>query len=217
MSTVVVSEDPSGTAQAAAARLAHEINVAIAARGIARVAVSGGSTPTAMFGALRTLVVDWPNVQIFQVDERVAPDRHPDRNLTSLRTALLDHVPAVAHPLEVNPPRLDAPVLPDRFDVVHLGLGDDGHTASLVPGDPVLDERERPLALTQSYQGRARVTFTYPVIEAARLVLWLACGPAKRDMVARARQHDHEIPAGRVVNANQVWFVDRAADPSPQT
>ena len=175
---MVVSPDQQAAARAAALFLARRIDDAIATRGTAHVAVSGGSTPAAMFAELLTMAVRWPDVHVYQVDERVAPVGDADRNLTGLRADLLDHVPAHLHLLYVDPVRLDRPLLPDHLDVVHLGLGEDGHTASLVPGDPVLDVDDRPLALTSAYRGRARVTFTYPVIDAARTVMWLACGSA---------------------------------------
>ena len=206
-----VAPDPTATAERGARFLASEIAQAIVKRGQAHIALSGGSTPWAMLRELRAMDMPWDAMHVYQVDERVAPDGDPDRNLTGLRNALLDHVPVHAHPLEVDPVRLDEPVLPNRFDVVHLGLGDDGHTASLVPDDPALEVSDRPLAVTAPYRGRQRVTMTFPVIDAARTVLWLACGSAKAPLVVRAVARDLRIPAGRVANPNQHWFLDEPA------
>ena len=215
-----VASDPNQTAVDAARFLASQIAHAVAQRGEARIAVSGGSTPGFMFTELRQLDVPWDAVHLYQVDERVAPDGDPDRNLTGLRAALLDHVAVHTHLLRVDPVSLDAPKLPDSFDVIHLGLGDDGHTASLVPDDPALDVTDHRLALTNVYKGRRRVTFTYPVLNSARTVLWLACGAKKAPFVARATAGDRGIPAGRVENPNQHWFLDNAAatadSPIPQ-
>jgi 6-phosphogluconolactonase len=157
-------------------------------------------------------------VSIFQVDERVAPDGDPDRNLSGQRAALpaaaverLRPMPVLDRDLDAAAARYEAE-LPATLDLVHLGLGPDGHTASLVPGDSVLEVRDRRVALTAGeYQGRRRMTLTYPALEAARRILWLVTGEDKRDALERLRARDRSIPAGRVVAADAVVVCDRGA------
>lgn len=187
-------------------------------------AVSGGTTPWQMLRALAGEDVDWSRVHVFQVDERIAPEGHSDRNLTHLRESLLSHAPLAEqnlHAMPVNAGDLEAAaeqyamtlqsVCQGVLDVVHLGLGADGHTASLVPSDPVLDIFDRDVAITQLYQGRQRMTLTYPVLNRARDVLWLATGKSKQEMLQRLIARDAGIPAGRVEAASQTILVDRDA------
>jgi 6-phosphogluconolactonase/glucosamine-6-phosphate isomerase/deaminase len=159
-------------------------------------------------------------VTIFQVDERVAPNGDPDRNLTEIREAL----PAAAlerlRPMPVEDPDLESAAaryadgFPDALDLVHLGLGPDGHTASLVPGDPVLEVDDRSVALTAGeYQGRRRMTLTYPALDAGRRVLWLVSGEDKRDALGLLLAGDGSIPAGRVRARDAVVICDWAAAP----
>lgn len=207
-------------AQAAAERAA-ELVAGAAAQAIAErdrfvFAVSGGSTPGAMFAALYGRM-PWEKVTIFQVDERVAPDGDPDRNLTLLERSLppggvadIRPMPVTADNLKEAAARYGA-ALPERLDLVHLGIGPDGHTASLVPGDPVLEIANRDVALTGEYQGRRRMTLTYPPLDRARRILWLVTGEDKVDALARLRAGDPSIPAGRVSAANAVVVADEAA------
>ena len=170
-----------------------------------------------MFELLGRHDVDWPQVTVFQVDERVAPDGDDDRNLTHLLPA--SRPPAgrgcVPMPVTDDDPEAAAPrygeQLDERLDLVHLGLGPDGHTASLVPGDPVLEVTDRPVATTGEYQGRRRMTLTYPVLAAARRILWLVTGDDKVDALAKLRAGDRSIPAGRVRNDDAILICDRAA------
>jgi len=203
-----VTEEVVADAEAAAVRGAALIAAAaaraIAERGSFRLAVSGGHAPWRMFALLGERPIDWPAVELFQVDERVAPEGDDDRNLTHLIASLPAPALGRLRPMPVGDADLDAAAasyaaeLPERLDLVHLGLGPDGHTASLVPGDPVLDVTDRAVAVTGVYQGRRRMTLTYPAIEAAREVLWLVTGDDKREPLAKLRAGDGSVPAGRV-------------------
>jgi 6-phosphogluconolactonase len=179
-----------------------------------------------MLRALAGEDVPWDRLQLFQVDERVAPDGDPDRNWTHLRASLLDHAPLradQAHAMPVESPDLAAAAAqyarllgetagqPPVLDLVHLGLGPDGHTASLVPGDPALDVTDADVALTGVYQGRRRMTLTYPVLNRARRVLWVVTGGEKAAMLGRLRAGDPSIPAGRVRQDRALVLTDRAA------
>ena len=236
--TVVVRPDPTALAAAAASWLAAALRTAIGRRGTATLAVSGGSTPGLLFAALALEDVAWASVHVLQVDERIAPDGDPDRNLTELQTTLLDRVPLPITNFHAMPvsgllggtptsastststaptaAAADYSAIIDRLcggviDIVHLGLGDDGHTASLVPGDPVLDATDRDVAVTGEYKGRRRMTLTYPVLDRAGAILWLVAGPSKASVVPRLVSHDAQIPAGRVRNENAIVFADAAA------
>lgn len=219
-------KDADSVAQAAASIIAADIDAAISLRGRFTLAVSGGHTPWVMLRALAEEDVPWAKVHIFQVDERIAPAGDPDRNLTHLRESLLQHAPLPPdhiHAMPVESPNLEeAPMqysgvlhqiagTPPVLDLVHLGLGPDGHTASLVPGDPVLDVVDWDVALTGVYQGRRRMTLTYPIINRARRILWVVTGSEKVDALRRLREGDLLIPAGRVRREQALLLADRAA------
>jgi len=213
-----VRETADAVAREAAGYVAARAHAAVAERGRFTFAVSGGHTPWAMFAALAHEDVPWPKVELFQVDERIAPEGDPSRNLTHLRGSIGD-APARVYPMPVNDADLDtataayAASLPERFDLVHLGLGPDGHTASLVPGDPVLSVTGALVAVTQPYQGQQRMTLTYPALARADQLLWLVTGPDKRDPLARLLAGDESIPAGRVRAARSLVLADAAAAP----
>ncbi len=210
-----VLPDREAVARGAPDVVAEAAREAIGARGRFTFAVSGGRTPWAMFRDLADEDVPWELVRIWQVDERIAPDGDADRNLTSL----LPVIPSGADllPMPVTDPNLEAGAdryaasLPEAFDLVHLGMGDDGHTASLVPGDPVLEVTDRDVAVTGEYRGLRRMTFSYRVLNRSRQVLWLIAGDDKSPMVPRLLAGDRSIPAGRVGTAEQLVVVDAAA------
>jgi 6-phosphogluconolactonase len=189
---------------------------AVSGHGQFTFAVSGGHTPWTMFAELANEDVPWSSVQIFQVDERVAPDGDPDRNLTNLQKSL-GSAPASVIAMPVDQPDLVAGAaayadkLPQHFDLVHLGLGPDGHTASLVPGDPVLEVTDRLVGVTQPYQGHQRMTLTYPGLARADELLWLVSGEDKKVALALLLAGDTSIPAGRVEARHSVILADAAA------
>ena len=211
-----VYDDPSSAAEAAAHSMARRIRAAVVRRGNAMVAVSGGSTPALMFATLAVLPLPWASLRVFQVDERVAPDGDPARN-----AALLDVLPLSPRQLVMMPvtardlgaaARRYSAKLPDRFDVVHLGLGDDGHTASWPPGDPVIDSA-RPVDLCGGYRGHVRMTLTPAVVNAARSRLVLATGAAKSPVLHGWLHGDPALPVQRVRRTGTVVILDRVASP----
>lgn len=221
-----VLADADSVARAAASMIAEKARSCVAARGCFIMAVSGGRTPWMMLRALSNQDMPWAKVHVVQVDERVAPAGHPDRNLTRLYDSLLTHAPLpmdhiYAMPVEASD--LEAAVAqyaamlqqiagsPPVLDLVHLGLGSDGHTASLVPGDSVLDATDTDVALTGLYQRRRRMTLTYPILNRSRCILWLVTGSEKAGMLARLRDGDLSIPAGLVHREQAIVLVDRAA------
>ena len=218
--------DSEAVARRAAEFVAASARSIVAMRGKFVLAVSGGSTPWQMLRALADDIVPWDQTHIVQVDERVAPPEDADRNLTHLRESLLAHAPlpeSHLHAMPVNAEDLEeaawdyarklaqiagpTPVI----DLVHLGLGPDGHTAPLVPGDPALEVSDRDVAIVGEYQGRRRMTLTYPIINRARGVLWLVTGASKREMLVRLLAGDKTIPAGRVCSQQALILADRAA------
>jgi 6-phosphogluconolactonase len=215
---VEVLDDAASAARRGAELIAAAAREARAAGDRFSLALSGGRTPGRMLSLLDPDALAADPVAIFQVDERIAPDGDPDRNLTEQRVALppaaferLRPMPVLDSDPDAAASRYEAE-LPARLDLVHLGLGPDGHTASLVPGDPVLGVRDRRVALTASeYQGRRRMTLTYPALDAARRILWLVAGEDKRAALERLRDGDPSIPAGRVAAADAVVICDRLA------
>jgi 6-phosphogluconolactonase len=227
---IEVLSDADAVAQKAAAFIAEVARGAFAERGRFSLAVSGGRTPWQMLRILASEDVPWQSVDVVQVDERVAPAGDPIRNLTHIEESLLKLVSLAAdriHAMPVESSDLEtgaaeyAAVLekiagrPPVLDLVHLGLGPDGHTASLTPGDPVLNVTNTDVAMSGSYQGHRRMTLTYPILNRARQILWLVTGDDKRDALRRLRDADRSIPAGRVAQANAIVLADRAAADVP--
>ena len=223
---ITVIHDAEILADKAAAFLAEEARRAIVERGRFIAAFSGGSTPWRVLAAFADEELPWEAVHIVQVDERVAPAGSDQRNLTHLRKSFLDRVPIPPnhiHAMPVEDGDLEAAAAryaqklaevaggPPILDLVHLGLGSDGHTASLVPGDPVLDIAHADVAIAGPYQGTRRMTLTYPIINRARRILWLVAGPDKADMLLRLVDEDETIPAGRVHDGNALVLADHAA------
>jgi 6-phosphogluconolactonase len=216
MIRVEVLPDEAAATAAASDAIAERILATIASGGRFAWAISGGTYPAPMFHRLGELDLPWASVDTWQVDERVAPRGDPDRNRTLAETALpppaLDGVrwmPVEDGDLDAAAERYAA-TLPERFDVIHLGLGPDGHTASLVPGDPVLDERDRTVAVTEPYQGLRRMTLTFPALDSAASIVWLLFGEVKRDALTKLIERDPSIPGARVAVADQLVVTDIA-------
>jgi len=227
---IQVLENAEAVAQEAARFIAAEARAAVIARGRFVMAVSGGHTPWQMLRALAREDVPWKNLHVAQVDERIAPAGDPDRNLTHLRESLLEHAPLPAgqiHAMPVEDGDIEGAAqsysqtlqqlsgTPPVLDLAHLGLGPDGHTASLVPNDPVLNVTDREVALTGVYMKRRRMTLTYPTLNRARRVLWVVTGAEKVGMLPRLLSADASIPAGRVRQEQALVLADRAAAPKP--
>jgi 6-phosphogluconolactonase len=223
---IEVLTDSEAVAKKAAKVIAVEASTAVAARGRFIMAISGGRTPWQMLRALADEPVPWSQIHVVQVDERVAPAGDSSRNLTHLRESLLEHAPLPPeqiHAMPVEEEDLEAAAAsyarliqqfagsPPVLDLAHLGLGPDGHTASLVPGDPVLKVADRDVALTGVYQQRKRMTLTYPILNRSRRILWLVTGAEKAQMLARLQSGDGSIPAGRIRQDAALVLADRSA------
>ena len=223
---IEILPDADAVARKAADAIAADARASVLARGRFVMAVSGGHTPWLMLRALANEDVPWQSVNVIQVDERVAPAGDPDRNLTHLRESLLEHAPLrpeQIHAMPVEASNLEAAAkhyaltlreiagTPPVLDLAHLGLGPDGHTASLVPRDPVLAVTDADVALTGVYQQKRRMTLTYPMLNRSRRILWLVTGKDKVAALARLREGDVTIPAGRIQAVNALILADQAA------
>jgi 6-phosphogluconolactonase len=222
---VIVARDLHAAAQSAAAAVAEACGEAVRERGRALVAFSGGDTPWRMLAVLGHLDVPWGEVWVAQVDERVAPAGDPRRNALRLREILVEQgqLPAAnLLQMPVEQAHLDAAAAqfqatlesiagkPMRLDLVQLGLGADGHTASLVPGDAVLDVSDRDVAMTAPYQGTRRMTLTFPALDRARARLWLVTGASKRAVLEDLVEGVGSSPAVRVARDSATIITDLA-------
>ncbi len=223
-----VLPDAGEAARRCSETIAGVIQRRVSDAGLAAVAFSGGTSPGPMFDHLARLDLPWDRVHVFQVDERMVPLGMVDRNLTDLRNRLTgpagippDHV----HPMPVESDSPHRAIVayaaelmgvcgnPPVLDCVHLGLGDDGHTASLFPGDPVLDVSDRPVAVTEVHNGHRRMTMTLELINRSRSRVWLVVGDTKTQALGRLLGGDRSIPASLVEAEHSVVFCDRAAWP----
>lgn len=220
--SVHVFATPADLARAVADDIASQLSWAVRSRNSASVAFSGGRTPWLMLAALARHPLPWSQIHVFQVDERAAPDGHPDRNIIALRDALAGaslpddniHPIAVLDDLDESARAYAdtiAAFAPNGFDVVHLGLGSDGHTASLLPGDPVLGVTDRRVATTGKYQGWPRITLTFPELDAARHLVWMVDGAAKAPALRQLLAGDRSIPGAHVSTTNASVFCDQPA------
>jgi 6-phosphogluconolactonase len=222
----IVAEDAAALARLAAEWLAGEIRVAVALRGACALGLAGGATPHPAYEALAAGPLDepvpWDRVHVFFGDERAVPPDHPDSNFRMASEALLGRVGVPAgnvHRMEAEAADADAAadryarLLPEALDVLVLGVGADGHTASLFPGSPALGERSRRVVPARAPKPpERRLTLTPPVIAAARRLLVLAAGADKAQAVARALKSPgapEEVPAR--LARDGVWFLDKSA------
>lgn len=173
-----------------------------------RIALVGGSTPRRTYERLSEIQVLWSSWHVWWGDERLVPPDHPGSNERMAREALLSRVPIPEE--QIHPLRAPDVELPDRFDLVLLGIGTDGHTASLFPGDGALEETERKIVRVVR-PDHPRLTFTYPVINAARAAAFLVAGAEKRETLARVLARDLSLPAARVRAGETVVLADDAA------
>lgn len=226
-----VASDATALARAAVRYVTDALDAALDERGRFTVAFSGGDTPRRFFEELTHRPLPWRSIHVFQVDERVAPPGHRDRNLTALATQLLDRVPIPAanvHPMPVEAADREAAAAGYAaeirevcgpggvLDVVHLGLGDDGHTASWPPGDPVVDVTDADVAVVGPYRGYRRMTLTPPAVNRAGFILWLVDGAGKAPALARLLEGDPTIPAAGVRQEGAVVLASAdAAPPAP--
>jgi 6-phosphogluconolactonase len=217
---LAVLDDEAAVARRGAELIAEAARDAVADRRAFRMSASGGHTPWAMYGQLEEHRLPWGETEIYQTDERIAPPGSPERNLTHLVAAFSIGAQGSIRPMPVDADDPDraanvyAEQLPQALELVHLGLGPDGHTASLVPSDPVLEVDDRRVAVTANpYQGTRRMTLTFPELARARRLLWIVTGESKREPLAKLLARDPSIPAGRVEPRESLILADRAAAP----
>ena len=223
--TEEILPDAKAVARRAAIVIAEAARATVRERGRFVLAVSGGATPWRMLRRLADEDLPWGRIHLFQVDERAAPEGHLDRNLTHLRESFLEHLPnalASFDPMPADDPDLDSAASdyaralrlvagePPVLDLVHLGLGSDGHTASLVPGDAALTATT-DVAATGPYLGHRRLTLTFPLLDRARRIIWVVTGAGKNAALARLLGGDAAIPAGRIRRDRALLIADTQA------
>jgi len=223
---ILILEDSEAVAQKAAGFVADTLREAVAARGLATLALSGGRTPARMLELLAGEPLPWSKLHLFQTDERMVPSDDAARNARAIRRLLTEHVPLPPQQLHWMPvERADTEEAcggyqatlraiagsPPRLDLIHLGLGEDAHTASLFPGDAAATRRERDVVTTAVHGGWRRMTLTAPVLEGARQLLWLVCGADKRRALRALLERDAATPAGRIPQDRALLIADRAA------
>lgn len=221
-----IAPTPADAGQLAGRLLGAVLAVAIRKRGRACVALSGGSTPEPLYAALASQVLDWSAVHVFQVDERVTPRGDSARNLTLLEDLLVNRGPLSRrnlHPMWVERADLDDAAAayeaelrefagePPALDAIHLGLGTDGHTASLFSGDPALQVQEQGVAATGEHAGYRRLTLTLPLINRARSIIWFITGAGKAELLEELRAGGGPFPGARVSRRRAVIVADAAA------
>ena len=216
-----ISEDSAGAEQAAAAFIAECLRQAVKERGLATFAVSGGRSPWGMFERLADESVEWDRVHILQVDERVVPLDDDARNWSHfLEGSLAERIPKQnRHPMPVEEDaelavgRYSATLIqwagvPPQLDVVHLGIGEDGHTASLFADDVLLQDRRHWVGVSRVYEGHRRLTLTLPVLNSARVIAWFVIGAGRREVLERLRRGDESIAASHVQRGKAVVFTN---------
>ena len=225
---MTVAPDAAAAARQAAASIAALCKSAVRERGRALIAVSGGTTPWRMLAELAALPLRWESIYVAQVDERVAPRGDPRRNLSHLERILVRDGPLPSRQMLAMPveePDLEAAArsyqsrlesvggVPAVLDLAQLGLGADGHTASLLPGDPALEVRDRDVAITAQHQGLRRMTLTVPALARAREVLWLVTGTGKSEVLRGLLNGNRDMPALRLPTERATLYADpEAAD-----
>ena len=224
---ICLFDDAQSAARYGARQIAEAARSAVRERGSFSLALSGGSTPWAMLSVLAGENLPWASTHIFQVDERAVPMDSPDRTFAKLQSLLFSRVPIPErniHPMPVDTEDLDSAAKryaltlindlgsPPVLDLVHLGIGADGHTASLTPGDTALPSAtSSDVTVSSPYEGSRRMTLTYPMLNRARLIVWLIIGPDKAPMVPRLIAGDTSIPAGRIERERALLVADKSA------
>lgn len=234
----VVLASPQAVAEAAADRIVATARNAIRRRGIFRLALSGGATPRAVYALLaappRIAAVDWSRVEFFWGDERSVPPDHPESNFGAASELMIDRLPGVkrgaVHRMPADAPNRDEAARayqaeiarafgisseaphPPAIDLVWLGMGRDGHTASLFPGSTALQERRRWVVASWAPEPAAwRMTLTLPILNAARSVLFVVTGADKAGPLRSIRSRTQDLPAGLIHARATVWLVDAGA------
>jgi 6-phosphogluconolactonase len=223
---IQVQSSPEAAAERTADWLRTEIGRASSQRRRCLIALSGGRSPWRMLHELGRLRVHWHDLQVFQVDERIVAENDERRNARKITDQLIapsmlraeqfhampvERQDLVAGAEEYSRLLAEYAGAPPTLDVVQLGLGADGHTASLVPGDPLLLAEDRDVGISVPYEGTSRMTLTYRALNAARHRVWLVTGAEKAVALAKLWAGDASIPAGRVMRESSFVFADAAA------